>query len=98
MAPQAQNGEPNTSRPVAILAMGVLAISLVIFWNNIPILFPLKKRESRVIRISGISSMLVVPLMLTGLHDSVINTAALLGCIAIITVLINLFRFKMYYL
>ena len=47
------------------------------------------------IRYAGVGSMLVIPLLLTGFHDHVINTAALLGCIAMIILLVNLFRQRM---
>ncbi|MBL7725070.1 MAG: hypothetical protein JNK27_13040 [Chitinophagaceae bacterium] len=95
LATKAQNGQSNIARPVAIFAMAVLAISLIIFWYTIPGLFAGKRTGSRVIRYAGIGSMLVTPLLLTGFHDHVINTAALLGCIAIIVLLINLFRYRM---
>lgn len=48
------------------------------------------------IRYAGIGSMLVIPFLLTGFHDHVINIAALLGCIAIIVLLVNLFRHNMF--
>jgi len=95
LAADAQNGQLNTARPVAILAMIVLMISLIIFWYTIPGLFAGKRTGSRMIRCTGIGSMLVIPLLLTGFHDHVINTAALLGCIAIIILLVNLFRHRM---
>ncbi len=96
MATDSQNGKPNAARPIAILAMMVLAISLSIFWFTIPRLFTYKRTGSQIIRYSGIASMLVLPLLLTGFHDTVINIAALFGCIAIIGLLVNLFRHKMY--
>jgi hypothetical protein len=98
MATNGQNGQPNTARPVAITAMVVLAISLIIFWYHIPRLFPYRQISNRVIRFCGIGSMFVMPLLLAGFHDTVINTAALFGCIAILGLLINLYRYKMYQL
>ncbi len=98
LATESQNGQPNTARPVAIIAMVVLAISLIIFWYNIPGLFSSRRIYSGLIRYSGISSMLVFPVLLTGFHDMVINLAALLGSIAIIILIVNLHRHKMYFL
>lgn len=95
MAREAQNGLPNSARPVAITAMFVLAISLAIFWYQAPLLFQNRKMDSLLIRYFGIGSMLVLPLLLRGIHDSVINLAALLGCIAIVALLLNLYRYKM---
>jgi hypothetical protein len=98
MASYAQNGEPNIARPTAILAMIVLAVSLIIFWNNITGLFVYPKNSSRVTQYCGTGSMLVLPFLFTGLHDPVINIAGLLGCIAIIALLANLYKHKMHLL
>jgi hypothetical protein len=95
MATEARNGQPNSARLVAITAMFILAISLVYFWYQVPLLFPNRKIDSRVIRYCGIGSMLVLPFLLKGMHDSVINLSALLGCMAIVVLLLNLFRQKM---
>ncbi len=97
LATEAQNGQKNTARPIAITAMIILAISLIIFWYNIPRLFTYKRTGTGVIIYSGIGSMLVMPLLLTCSHDFIINLATLLGCIAIIGLLVNLFRHKMYF-
>ncbi len=96
MDSDAQNGKDNTARPVAIAAMFVLAISLIIFWYQIPLLFSGKKTGSMVIRYCGVGSMLIVPFMFTGRHDAVMNIAGLLGCIAIAVLMAKLYTYKMY--
>lgn len=95
MASTAQNGEKNTARPIALSAMAVLMITLIIFWNQVSDLFRYKKINDRVIRYSGSLSMLVVPFLLTGSHDMVMNIAGLFGCVAIFTVLANLYSHRM---
>ena len=98
LANEAQNGQTNTARPIAIMAMIILAISLIIFWYTIPGLFTNKKIVNKTITFTGISSMMVMPLLLTNSHDLVINIAGILGCIAIIGLLANLFRHRLYFL
>ena len=98
LANEAQNGQPNSARPIAITAMIILAISLIIFWYTIPTLFTNKKIISKIITYTGIGSMLVTPFLLTNSHDLVINIAGILGCIAIIGLLANLFRLRLYFL
>ena len=98
LANEAQNGQPNSARPIAITAMIILAISLIIFWYIIPTLFTNKKIISKIITYTGIGSMLVTPFLLTNSHDLVINIAGILGCIAIIGLLANLFRLRLYFL
>lgn len=92
MNTHAQNRQPNTGRPLALAAMAVLIISLVSFWLLIPFLFMKDCRFGWLIRISGASSMLVTPFLLTGRHDLVINLAGFCGCLAIIALQVNLFR------
>ena len=98
MASQAQNGMYNTARPVAIASLVILAISLIIFWNNIPRLFIREDMVNHLIRYCGIGSMLVSPLLLTGIHDPVLNLAGLLGFSAIALLLIKLFRHRLHFL
>ena len=98
LANVAQNGQPNTARPIAILAMIILAISLIIFWYTIPRLFTNKNNINRIITYTGIGSMLVMPFLLTHSHDLIINSAAFLGCLAIIGLLANLLRLRLYFL
>jgi hypothetical protein len=98
MATEAQNGQLNSARPVAISAMFVLAVSLIIFWYHIPLLFRYRKFNYLFIRFFGISSMLVIPFFLVGMHDWVTNIGSLLGCIAIAALLVTLFNYKLYFL
>jgi hypothetical protein len=96
LASTAQNGRPNTARPVAIAAMAVLVISLIVFWYQIPGIFMPDTKGKTIIRSGGMGSMLVTPLLFTGFHDTVITIAGLFGCIAIILLLTRLFRHRMY--
>jgi hypothetical protein len=98
MAPSAQNGQPNAGRPVAIIALTVLVASLMIFWYRVPLLFSPFNTSSHIIRICGIGSMLAIPLLLAGIHDTAINLAGLLGCIAIVLLLTKLFSHNMHFL
>lgn len=95
LAPKAKNGNSNTSRPVAIIAMSVLALTLVYFWYQLPLLFPGQNKSSLIIRAGGIGSMLVMPFMLFGNHDFTVNLAGLLGFIALSFTLVSLFKNRM---
>lgn len=98
LAKEARNGQLNNARPIAITAMTILAISLIIFWYTIPPLFTNNTIVNRIITYTGTGSMLLIPLLLTNSHDLVINSAGFLGCIAIIGLLVNLFRLRLYFL
>lgn len=92
MNTHAQNGQSNNGRSLALAAMAVLIISLVSFWLLIPLLFSKDGKCLHLIRLFGASSMLVTFFLLTGRHDLVINIAGLCGCLAILALLVNLFR------
>src|SRR5262245_44894499 len=73
MAPQAQNGEKNTARPVVITAMAILALGLCFFWYTAANLFERKKAGYYLIRYAGIASALVWVFFLADIHDTVVN-------------------------
>lgn len=95
LAPVAKNGESNNARPVAVAAMCILATGLIVFWYKVPVIFHDKKTLNTTIRIGGIGSMLVMPLMLTGIHDPIINAAGMFGVVALISITINFFSHGM---
>lgn len=89
MGTEAKNEQPNPAQPIALLAMFLLCMSLVIFWKNIPILFP-ENRYNRLIQITGMTSMLITVFLFTSYHDSVINVAGALSVIALLFTFISL--------
>ena len=97
MASVAQNGEANRARVIAITAMFVLAISLGLFWYYVPLLFSGNRKGSLIMRYCGIGSMMALPLFFTGNHDLTINIAGVLGCTAIIILLVNLFYYRYFF-
>jgi len=95
MGTKAKNGNPNTAQSIALSAMFLLCMSLVIFWKNIPILFP-ENRYNRLIQITGMSSMLITVFLFTRYHDSVINIAGSLSVIALLFTFISLKKYHYY--
>ena len=94
---QAMNGEDNAARPVAIAAMLILCITISCFWLLFAQHIPMKKAAARLIRVSGITSMLATGLLLTSLnHDLAIDIACFFGLIAFSAALIVLHRNKLY--
>jgi hypothetical protein len=95
---QAENGEPNTARTMAIIAMSVLCLSIASFWYFIPSLFPFKPIGQKIIRYSGILSMIILAFIQANSHDRVITISGLLGTIAIAGTLIGLYKNQSYLL
>jgi hypothetical protein len=98
MADHAQNGQVNAARPVAIIAMFLLGISLSLFWYFASFLFRSRSAGRILVRYAGILSMLTVVLLLFAEHDPVIYTAGALGMTALITVNLGLYTKKNYIL
>lgn len=96
MAPLAQNNETNTARPVAITAMFILCLSLGIFFYRASRLFWPGSTGRRIVRSSGILSMITLVALLAGEHDRVINSSGILGMIAMVGTLIGLYKIHSY--
>jgi hypothetical protein len=94
----AENGEPNTARPVAIAAMAILCISVGSFWYFVPRLFAFNPFIKKIIQWTGILSMSIIVFLQADFHDIVINTAGLSGIIAITGTLIGLYKNHSYLL
>jgi len=90
----AKNGEINSARPIALIAMLILCSSLWVFWYYLPRLFSANKFNS-IIRYTGITSMTVAIFLFTSLHDVVINIAGTFGIAALTGVFIGLYKNKL---
>lgn len=87
------NGKPNTAQPIAMMAMAILCVSLSQFWILFPQFTSLNKPAKLTIQISGTLSMIVGFLLFTNFnHDLIINTASLLGLIAMAGTFAALYR------
>ncbi len=94
----AENGEPNTARTVAIIAMSVLCLSIAVFWYFVPQLFSFKPLVKKIIRYTGILSMVILVFLQVDSHDRIITISGLLGIIAITGTLIGLYKNQSYLL
>jgi hypothetical protein len=98
MASQAQNGDVNTARPVAITAMAVLCATMGLFWYNTSFLFKPGTISRQIIRYAGILSVMTIIFLLTRQHDTVINISGTLGLVALSGTLIGLYKNNMKFL
>ncbi|GAA4343042.1 hypothetical protein [Flaviaesturariibacter amylovorans] len=77
----ALNGAPNTARPVALLATGVLAATLLLFWWGFAGRALVQRPLRRAMRACGIAAMAVAAMLPFGPHDPVLYTASTLGLV-----------------
>lgn len=92
------NGQPNKSRPVAMIAMLVLAITLVYFWYFFPEQAGFNTASKRIIQGSGAAAMVTGLFMSGEFHDMIINLASLFGLVAIAGTFAGLYKLKWKYL
>ena len=94
---KAINGQVNTAKPIAIIAMFLLCLSLSFFWFVFPMNIVVNKYLKLTIQLSGIAAMLVSFFLLSGIdHDLVVNIASSFGVIATAGVLVCLYQTKWY--
>ena len=95
LSEKAINGQINTARPVAVIAMFILGLSLSSFWILFPAVTQLKRNHKLLIQLAGTVCMLTSFLLLTRIdHDLAINTSSAFGLIAMIGTLVALYQLK----
>lgn len=87
------NGKPNAAQPIAMTAMAILCISVSLFWVQFPRFTSLNKSARITIQLSGSMAMAVGFLLFTNFnHDLIINTASILGVIAMTGTFVGLYN------
>ncbi|WP_299124294.1 hypothetical protein [uncultured Winogradskyella sp.] len=90
------NGEVNSARFIARTALGILCASLILLWFYLPKLFMTKSNNPKIMRLSGILSLIITLFLASGTHDLIIRIAGIIGVIAIITCLVELYKIRSY--
>ncbi len=85
-------GEQNPARPLAIFGMGILCLSVAIFFYQFAFLLASQSRWKHWIWIGGIASMVSAFFMFTQYHDELTILASILACLAVIGMLSVLYN------
>jgi hypothetical protein len=88
------NGQANHARPIAMLASGILAASLVIFWIIFSMYSGFSPVSRMIIQASGIISMVLVMFLFSSYHDMVVNLATAAGLVPLTATFIGLYRLR----
>jgi hypothetical protein len=91
---QAINGADNPARPIALIGMLILCLTLSFFWYLFPKNVAIKKTFKQIIQISGVVSMCIAMFLFTKFHDVVTNLASFFGVIALIGTFVVLYKIK----
>ncbi len=90
MNPEVRGGQQNAARGLAIFGHWILSLSMISFFYLLPEIFPVRNRNTRLVRIFGMLTMTVFILMCTPYHDLIVTLTAILGTIALIPFFIEL--------
>jgi hypothetical protein len=89
------NGQPNPARPISILAMIILCISLMFFFIQFAEAYSKSKIWKRIIKICGIISMVFSILIFTKYHDLMTIFSSLFGLFVVIGIIRGIYQNKM---
>lgn len=90
---EAINGQYNSAKPIALIALFILCCTLSFFWFAVSIHFNIPKKLKKVIQASGLLAGVAAFLLFTNLnHDMIINLASGFGLIATVGTLITLYK------
>lgn len=88
--PSALNGSLNTARPLAAVAVIIFCTSMAIVFHTIARSSPTRFHR-KTIQIAGIGSMVYAALVVTPMHDVLVNAALLFFVTAMITIFHRLY-------
>lgn len=86
------NGNENIARIPSRIAFGILCLTLIFIWYQIPRLFKTKNFNHDLIRVCGIIAMLAAFFLASGTHDTIVYTAGIVGSVAFLATFIELFK------
>lgn len=86
------NGQPNPARPIAILAMVILCLSLIQFFLQFASVIAKNKSWRQVIPISGMISMIFAIFIFTKYHDLMTILASFFGLFAVLGIILEIYK------
>ncbi|MEM8568047.1 MAG: hypothetical protein AAGF85_16415 [Bacteroidota bacterium] len=90
---KAINGALNPARPMSIASHIVLSITMILFFYTLPDIFEGQNRNTKLVRIFGVLSMIVFILMFTEYHDRIVVLVAVLGTLALVPFFIEVLKY-----
>jgi len=86
------NGQLNTAKVYARIAMGFLCFSLILLWGFLPKLFNVTKTVHIITSSFGMLSMIITMFLASGVHDIIVRVAGFCGVIAVLLTFRELYR------
>lgn len=95
MSKNGMNGQTNSARPFAISAMIILCFSISIFFYQFAETLTRSNPWKKLIKVTGILSMIFAILIFTDYHDSMTILSSLFGLVAVIGIIKEIFDSKL---
>ncbi|NJB70373.1 hypothetical protein GGR42_000835 [Saonia flava] len=90
------NGQHNSSRSIAILALIILCSSIILLWSFLPIIFSTKSINRQIMSVTGIVSLTTTLFLPYGHHDFFVHVAGLFAVPALISCFLELYKIGHY--
>jgi hypothetical protein len=88
------NGAVNNAKPVAMIAMIALSITLASFWYLLATALPFSRLHKNLLLGSGISSAIAGIFIFTPYHDAFINISGVMAIIAFVLLMRALYKYS----
>ena len=95
MSKKGMNGQINSARPFAISAMIILCFSISIFFYQFAEILTQSSQRQKMIKVTGILSMIFATLMFTDYHDLMTILSSLFGLIAVVGIIKEIYDSKL---
>lgn len=88
------NGSQNTAKVWSRTALAILCIGLVYLWYHLPILFARRGWGTKIFWTSGLLAFITLFTLSEGMHDISVRIAGLFGTIALVALVLELYRYE----
>lgn len=96
MSKNGMNGQINSARPLAISAMIILCFSVSVFFYQFAEIITQSSLWKKIIKVTGVLSMIFATLMFTDYHDLMTILSSLFGLIAVIGIIKEIYDSKLF--
>ena len=94
---QSTNGMPNPARPIAILAMIILCLSLIQFFLQFASTIAKHKYWQKIIPKMGIVSMIFAIFIFTDYHDLMTLLSSFFGLFTVIAIIVEIYKSELHF-
>lgn len=89
---QTLNGEFNPGRKFTVVALIMLCLGLIVLWLHLPRLFKTDFSNNQLVRSTGVLALVLTMAIPLGNHDVMVRVAGVSGLVALLFVMVGLYK------